>query len=114
MGMAKILECPNQGGVQVGDDEKLEIFYSCLSPKLRHMTRYLNKGAEKIAFEHVFSILEQRNGQRASQQGRFVWENVSLPLQGKVTLSDLRIFSIEFLDAYKGCLTTVRGRAGAI
>ena len=38
----------------------------------------------------------------ASQQGRFVWENFSLPLQGKVTLSDLRIFRIEFLDAQRG------------
>ena len=52
----------------MGDDEKLEFFDSCLSPSLRHMIRYLYKGGDKIAFEHVFSILEQRNGQRASQQ----------------------------------------------
>ena len=57
-----------RGGVTVGDEEKLEIFDSCLSSKLRHMTklRYLYKITEKIAFEHVFSILEQRNGQQAS------------------------------------------------
>ena len=60
------------------------------------MTKYLYKGTEKIAIERVFSILEQRNGRKASQQGRYVWENVSLPLQGKLTLSDLRVFRIDF------------------
>ena len=75
------------------------------------MTRYLYKGAEKIAFEHVFSILEQRNGQRASQQGRFVWENVSLPLQGKVTLSHLQVFRIDFLDAQRGVPDVGEGEA---
>lgn len=89
----------------------MDIFDSCLSPKLRHMTRYLYKGADKIAFEHVFSILEQRNGQRASQQGRFVWENVSLPLQGRVTLSDLRVFRIDFLDAQRGVPDVGEGEA---
>ena len=66
------------------------------------MTKYLYNGSEKIALEHVFSILEQRNGQKASQQGRYVWENVSIPHQGKLTLSDLRIFGIDFIDAQKG------------
>ena len=95
----------------MGDDEKLETFDSCLSPSLRHMTRYLYKGGDKIAFEHVFSILEQRNGQRASQQGRFVWENVFLPLQGKITLKDLRVFRIDFLDAKKGVPDVSEGEA---
>ena len=100
-----------RGGVEVGDEEKLEIFDSCLSAKLRHMTKYLYKGTEKIAFEHVFSILEQRNGQKASQQGRYVWENVSLPLQGKLTLSDLRVFRIDFLDAQRGVPDVGEGEA---
>ena len=104
MGMETILGQRDPGGLTVGDEEKLEIFDSCLSPKLRHMTRYLYKGYEKVAFEHVFSILEQRNGQRATQQGRYVWENVALP-PGKITLSDLRVFRIDFLDAQRGCPT---------
>ena len=37
-----------RGGVEVGDEEKLEIFDSCLSAKLRHMTKYLYKGTEKL------------------------------------------------------------------
>ena len=76
----------------MGDDKKLKIFDSCLGTNLRHMTKYLFQGPEKIAFEHVFSLLEQRNGQKASQQGRAIWEKVSLPPQGKITLSDLRVF----------------------
>ena len=87
------------------------MFDSCLSSKLRHMTRYLYKGSEKIAFEHVFSIFEQRNVQKASQQGRCVWENVSHPLQGRLTLSDLRVFRVDFLDAQRGVADVGEGEA---
>ena len=75
----------------MGDDEKMEILDSCLGTNLRHMTKYLFQGSEKIALEHVFSLLEHRNGQKASQQGRAVWEKVSLPLQSNISLGDLRV-----------------------
>ena len=74
------------------------------------MTRYMYKGNEKVAFEHVFFILEQRNGQRATQQGLFVWENVALA-PGKITLSDLRVFRIDFLDAQRGVPDASEGEA---
>ena len=56
----------------------------------------------KIAFEHVFSLLKHRNGQKASQQGRAVWEKVSLPLQSKISLDYLRVFRVNFLSAQRG------------
>ena len=40
-----------------------------------------------------------------------MWENVSLPLQGKVTLSDLRVFRIDFLDAQRGVPDVGEGEA---
>ena len=82
----------------VGDESKLDIFDSCLSPQLRNMNQFLFEGDEEIAFEHVFSLLEKRNGQKVSQQGRLDWENVTLiqPSHGKITLSDMRTFIINF------------------
>ena len=44
----------------MGDEEKLDIFDSCLSSGLRHLTQYLLEGEEDIAFEHVFSLLEEK------------------------------------------------------
>ena len=62
------------------------------------MTQFLFEGDEEIAFEHVFSLLEKRNGQKVSQQGRLDWENVTLihPSHSKITLSDMRTFRINF------------------
>ena len=97
--------------VEVVDDEKLDIFYSSLCPNLRHMTKYLFQGPEKNAFEHVFSLLEQRNRLKASQQGRAVCEKVSLPPQGKITLSDLTVFRVNFLSALRGVLDVGAGEA---
>ena len=34
-------------GVEVGDDEKMDFFDSCLGPNHRHMTKYLFQGSEK-------------------------------------------------------------------
>ena len=39
--------CALTRGVEVGDDEKLEIFDPCLGPNLRHMNKYLFQGPEK-------------------------------------------------------------------
>ena len=41
-------------------------------------------------------------GKGLHNKGFFAWEHVFLPLQGKVTLSDLRVFRIDFLDAQRG------------
>ena len=98
----------------MGDDEKMEIFDSCLGPNLRHMTKYLFQGSEKIAFEHVFSLLEHRNSQKVSQQGRAVWEKVSLPLQSTISLGDLRVFRVNFLSAQRGVSDVGAGKPCAI
>ena len=94
----------------------MDIFDSCLSSGLRHMTEYLYEGEEDIAFEHVFSLLEKRNGQRVSQQRLLDWEIVTLvqPTHGKISLRDMRTFIIDFLKAQRGCLTSGRGRPNAI
>ena len=40
-----------------------------------------------------------------------VWEKVSLPPQGKITLSDLRVFRVNFLSAQRGVLDVGAGEA---
>ncbi len=95
------------------DEKKLDIFDSCLSPQLRHLTQYIYEGGETIAFEHIFSLLEKRNGQRISQQGRLEWENVTLfqPSHGKISLNDMRTFRIDFLKAQRGVPDVGEGEA---
>ena len=91
-------------GVVVGYEEKLDIFDSCLSSGLRHLTQYLFEGEEDIAFEHVFPLLEKKFGKRVSQQGRLDWENLALiqPSHGKISLNDMRTFRIDFFEGTEG------------
>ena len=56
-------------GVVVGDEEKLDIFDSCLSSGLRHLTQYLFEVEEDIAFEHVFSFWRSNMAERSPNRG---------------------------------------------
>ena len=102
MGVGAVLDQPHRSWGPVRETEKLLIFEQCLGRDLQDLIQFMRRSGEVIAFEHVFSLLESRYGQKKSQGNRAMWEALKIPPEDRLTLAQFRRFRLEFLKAWRG------------
>jgi hypothetical protein len=98
-------------GKPYSDLQKLQVFESCLSPRLREEIRLYRLNGAKLSYTAMLAQFQSRYASSKGLTARKIWQEVTMVNEGKTTRADLHEFWIKFCSAWHHVKDATAGEA---